>query len=322
MLVIGAGPAGLHAAFYAGLRGLSVRVLDAQPEAGGQLSALYPDKVVYDLPGLPATRAEDIVAALVRQLAPFEPDYRLGEVAHTLRPEAAGWTVGTSQGEYPARAVIVAAGLGALRPRAARLPGQHPDVRTSLPNPAELSGQRVLVVGGVPQATRAALDLVGAGAAVTLTHRRALFRGNPAQLEQLQALKQNDILRVCAPAELEHLDAQGAWLRVGSESQHIEADMVLALNGFLPDLAPLQRWPLEWQGEYLPCDARQMTIHPGVFVAGDVSLSGDFKLISVGLAQAALAANAAAHYVRPELNIKPGHSSDRRLPVPAALKSD
>ncbi|AWN23670.1 ferredoxin-NADP reductase [Deinococcus irradiatisoli] len=315
VLVIGAGPAGLYAAFYAGLRGLSVRLIDAQPEPGGQLSALYPDKVVYDVPGLPATRAAEIVDALVRQLAPFRPDYRLGEVARDLRRTPDGWTVGTDQAEYPAGAVIVAAGLGALLPREVRLPGLHPDVRTALPDPAAFSGRRVLVVGGVPQATRAALTLAGTGAAVTLTHRRALFRGSPEQLEQVQTLRNSGALQVHAPAELDRLDERGAWLKLGGDRQHVPADTVLVFNGFLPDLGPLQGWPLNWQGEYLPADEQQMTALPGVFVAGDVSLSGgDFKLISVGLALAALAANAAAHFVRPELKIRPGHSSDRRLP--------
>ena len=130
VLIVGAGPAGLHAAFYAGLRGLSVRLIDAQPEVGGQLSALYPDKLVYDLPGSPSARAADIVAALRSQLAPFTPDYRLNEVAQTLSQTGEGWTVTTDRASYPARAVIVAAGLGALLAREVRLSGRHPDVRT------------------------------------------------------------------------------------------------------------------------------------------------------------------------------------------------
>ena len=314
VLVIGAGPVGLHAAFYVGLRGLSVRLIDAQPEPGGQLSALYPDKVVYDLPGLPATRAGKIVDALVRQLAPFAPDYRLAEVARELRPTPDGFTVTTDQAAYPARAVIVAAGLGALLPRPLGLAGQHPDVRTSLPEPASLRGRRVLVVGGVPQATRAALALVEAGAAVTLTHRRALFRGSPAQLEALERLRVSGQLQVIAPAALTELTQQGAWLDTGGGPQHITAQTIYVAGGVLPDLTPLQSWPLEWRGEYLAADPAQQTALPGIFAAGDVCESGEFKLLSVGLAQAALAANFAVHFVRPELSARPGHSSDRRLP--------
>lgn len=320
LLILGAGPAGLHAAFYAGLRGLSVRLIDAQPEVGGQLSALYPDKLVYDLPGSPSARAADIVAALQAQLAPFSPDYRLNEWAQTLTRTALsqtqdGWTVTTDRGAYPARAVIVAAGLGALLAREVRLSGQHPDVRTVLSDLAAFKDRAVLVVGGVPQAVRATLDLATAGARVTLTHRRALFRGSPAQLGQLEELKAAGRLIVHAPAELERLDGAGAWLSIGGDLQHVAADSVYVANGHLPDLSPLQSWPLGWQGEYIPADAAQMTRLPGVFVAGDVSLTGsEFKLLSVGLAQAALAANFAAHFVNPALQARPGHSSDRRLP--------
>ena len=175
----------------------------------------------------------------------------------------------------------------------------------------------MLIVGGVPQAVRAALDLTAAGAQVTLTHRRALFRGSPAQLGQLETLKSSGRLSVHAPAELDRLDETGAWLRSGGDLRHVAADSVYVANGHLPDLSALQSWPLGWQGEYIPADAAQMTRLPGVFVAGDVSLSGgDFKLLSVGLAQAALAANFAAHHVDPALKARPGHSSDRRLPQP------
>jgi ferredoxin/flavodoxin---NADP+ reductase len=315
MLIIGAGPAGLHAAFYAALRGLSVRVLDAQHEAGGQLSALYPDKLIYDVPGLPARRAAEVVAALLAQLEPFEIDFRYGEVARELEATLDGWTVGTPQHRYPARAVILAAGTGALLPRTPRLSGQHPGVRTVLPDPASLAGRSVLIVGSVPQATGAALALTQAGAAVTLTHRRALFRGSPAQLEMLETYRGNGRLTVIAPAELDRLDEGGAWLVINGERQHVAAEVIYVAGGVLPDLTPLQHWPLDWQGEYVPADQRQQTALPGVFVAGDLSLSGgDFKLISLGLAQAALAANQAVHFIRPDLRASPGHSSDRRLP--------
>lgn len=315
LLIIGGGPVGLHAAFYAGLRGLSVRIIEAQAELGGQLSALYPDKVVYDVPALPAARAADIVDALVRQLAPFAPDCRLNEVARNLTQMPEGWLVTTDQAAYPARAVLVAAGLGALLPRAVQLSGTHPDVRTRLGDPASFSNKKVLIIGGVPQATAAALALTEADAVVSLTHRRALFRGSPAQLEQLAKLQAQQQLTVYAPAELERLDQRGVWIKVGGKLQHLSAHTVLVFNGHLPNLEPLQSWPLAWQGEYIPANIQQMTALAGVFVAGDISALGeDFKLLSVGLAQGALAANYAAHWVRPELKVRPGHSSDRRLP--------
>lgn len=315
VLVVGGGPAGLYAAFYAGWRGLSVRVLEARNEVGGQLTALYPDKVVYDAPGSPQVRAAELVRSLEAQLAPLEVDLRLGEVARTLEPdEAGGWRVGTDQGTYPAGTVILAAGLGALLPREVRVAGAptHPDVRTDLPDPARLTGRRVLVVGGVPQATRAALDLAGAGADVTLTHRRAGFRGDPGSLAALDELRETGQLRVLAPAVLETLTPTGAALSLGGERLSVQADTVLVLNGYLPDLSPLQGWPLAWDGEYVPDGPGGQTTLPGVYVVGDLAESGgDFKLLSLAFAQAALAANHAAHHVRPGLKVRPGHSSER-----------
>ena len=296
ILIVGGGPAGLYAAFYAALRGLSVRLIEARPELGGQLSALYPDRQVYDVPALPAAYSSEVIGQLVRQLDPFDVGVRLGEVARTLQPDGSGWTVATDQHVYRAGAVILAAGMGALLPRAASVPG----AQTDWPTLGEAAPEHAWVIGGVPQATRAALELATAGSRVTLSHRRALFRGTPDQLEKLNQLRQAGQIEVHAPAEPEFRPGAGA---------------VWQLNGYLPDLSPVQGWPLGWQGEYVPAQANGQSCLPGVYVAGDLSLSGgDFKLISVAFAQAALCANHAAHHVRPELKVKPGHSSDRRLP--------
>ncbi|OLV15903.1 NAD(P)/FAD-dependent oxidoreductase [Deinococcus marmoris] len=315
ILVIGAGPAGLHAAFYAAWRGLSVRVLEARGEVGGQLSALYPDKRVYDVPGLPGARAAEVVAHLLEQLDGLDVDMRVNTVARELEKSDDGWRVSTDGDTFTAGAVILAAGLGALLPRATRIPGaeDHPDVRTDFPDPTELGGRRVLIVGGVPQAARAALELLDAGAKVTLTHSRALFRGSPRTLEKLEAARTSRGLEILAPARLLTLTPQGAEVEVGGKTRSVEADTVLILGGYLPDLSPIGAWPLDWRGEYVPDAPGGRTALEGVYVVGDLAQSGgDFKLISVAFAQAAIAANHAAHHVRPELRVRPGHSSEKR----------
>ncbi|PNY82673.1 NAD(P)/FAD-dependent oxidoreductase [Deinococcus koreensis] len=320
ILVVGAGPAGLHAAFYAAFRGLNVTVLEAGAEPGGQLATLYPDKRVYDVPGLAGARGAEIVAGLLRPLGGLPVTLRLGEVASGLQAEGSTWVVETSggqtsEGRYRAGAVILAAGLGALLPRRPQLPAHaHPDVRTGLPDPATLAGRHVLLVGGVPQATRAALELAAAGVSVTLTHRRAGLRGSPAELAALAQAQAEGQLRVYAPAQLSALGTSTASLQVQEQTVDVPADTVIVLNGFLPDLSPLQSWPLAWDGEYVPDRTGGRTALSGVFVAGDLARSGaDLKLISVALAQAAVAANHAVHHVRPELKVRPGHSTERRL---------
>ncbi|MFD1730528.1 NAD(P)/FAD-dependent oxidoreductase [Deinococcus malanensis] len=292
-----------------------MQVLEARPELGGQLQALYPDKVVYDVPGHPVRLASEVVNSLVAQLAGLGVCVQLGATARQLTAEDGGWRIDTGSASYTARAVILAPGLGALTARPARVLGAdlHPDVRTEVPDATSLSGRQVLVVGGVPQATRAALDLVDAGAAVTLTHRRAGFRGHPGQLTRLTLLQEAGRLEVLAPWVLDTLTSDGALLVQGGLHRHVPAATVLILGGYLPDLAPVQTWPLDWQGDYVPDGTGGQTILPGIFVAGDVTTSGgDFKLISVGLAQAAIAANHAVHYVKPELKVRPGHSSEKR----------
>ncbi|MGI8747895.1 MAG: NAD(P)/FAD-dependent oxidoreductase [Deinococcus sp.] len=297
--MVGGGPAGLYAAFYAGLRGLSVRLLEARPEPGGQLMALYPERLVYDVPAAPATPAAEIVGRLLSQLEPLGTDIRLGELALSLEADGDGWTGGGRHGRYRAGAVIVAAGLGALLPRQDDWP--------SLDAPPA-AGQHLWVQGGVPQATRAALELRAAGARVTLSHSRALLRGTPAQLTELEGLRREGRIELVAPAPAGFTPTPAP-------------DQVLRLGGYRPNLSPLKGWPLGWQGEYVAAGANGSTRLPGVYVAGDVvayDANGDgrpgFRLISLAFAQAALCANHAARHVRPELRLRPGHSSEHAPP--------
>ena len=320
ILIVGGGPAGLHAAFYAGWRGLSVRLLETRSELGGQLTALYPDKRVYDVPGSPRARAAEVAAHLQAQLDGLNVDIRLNTLAQTLQRGESGWQIGTEHGTFTAGAVILAAGLGALRPREARLPGVecHPDVRRdvpdfALPHGETWSSRRVLVIGGMPQATRAAWELTEWGGKVTLTHHRTGFRGEPETLAWLERARMEKQLEVLAPAEVLRLLPDGAELNANGQIRQLQAKTVFALGGYLPDLSPIQAWPLAWQGEYVPDGPGGRTALEGVYVVGDIALSsGDFKLISLAFAQAALAANHAAAFVRPGLKVGPGHSSEKR----------
>lgn len=318
VIIVGGGPTGLYAAFYVGLRGLSARVIEARPELGGQLSALYPEKFIYDAPGSPSVRARELVGQLEAQLGAFKPEITLGELALSLKRDGDFWRVTTSGGSYAARAVILAAGIGALGPRTMSVPGAQDfgRVYTEFPDFQDWAGKRVLVFGGVPQATAAALSLAGNGARVTLAHKRALFRGTPEQLARLEALRQRASVDVFAPAGLVLFTASGAELLVNGETRRLELDAAFYLGGYLPDLSPLQSWNLDWQGEYVVAGVGGATNLPGVFVAGDLSSQGgDLKLIAAGFAQAALAANHAAHFVKPDLKVRPGHSSDKKVPV-------
>lgn len=326
ILVIGGGPAGLHAAFYAAWRGLNVVLLEAQNELGGQMAALYPDKRVYDVPGHPAARASHIVRGLIQQLDEVNQDgsavhIQLNTLATGLEQTQDGWLVHSSDQSFQASAVILALGMGALLPRQVKLPLatqtpkqsqiQKPQIHFTLPDPSDLAGQNVVIVGGVPQAVHAALELAEVGAQVTLTHRRAGFRGTPEQLEQLTQLQDEKRLEIIAPAQLRSV-SESVELEAAGKIHHISAQHLVVFNGVLPSLDDALTWPLNWQGEYIPDGLGGATCLPGVFAVGDVAQSSaEFKLISVALAGAAMTANHAVHFVRPDLKVKPGHSSEK-----------
>ena len=186
--VIGAGPSGLFAAYYAGFRGLSVTVIDALPEPGGQVTAMYPEKLIHDIAGIPAIKGRDLVANLVTQAAPFDPEYRLGVRAEKLSHVDGRVVLGLSGGEQLAcGAVIITGGLGSFSPRP--LPAAENFSGTGIvyfvPRLADLAGKDVLIVGGGDSAFDWAAALQPLARSVTLVHRRDQFRGHAATVKQV-----------------------------------------------------------------------------------------------------------------------------------------
>jgi thioredoxin reductase (NADPH) len=189
LLVIGAGPVGLYAAYYAGFRGLSTVVVDSLPEPGGQIAAMYPEKPIYDVAGLPAVKGRELVAALIKQVSPYRPRVLLNERAETLsRRDDGVIIVGTNSGtSIRCRAIVISGGLGTFTPRP--LPAGVKWIGRGLsffvPSLAEHAGQDVIVVGGGDSACDWALSLEPLAASVTLVHRRATFRAHAHSVERL-----------------------------------------------------------------------------------------------------------------------------------------
>jgi len=323
LLIVGAGPTGLAAAFYAGMRGLTVRLVDPLEEAGGQLVALYPEKFIYDVVGFPKIKAAELAARLVAQLAPFHPRYALGERAERLLPENGGFKLTTEKGRvYRGRAVIIASGLGIFEPRRVGAEGElefeGKGLEYALRDPKAVEGKRVLIVGGGDSALDWALTLKQT-ARVTLIHRRNSFRAHERSVEELRAAAEADELEVLTPYVLKAVrggDRVEAVEIENLQDKHrrtLAADVVLILAGFLTKPGPIQAWGLTMDKGKIVVDTRMETNIPGVFAAGDtVTYPGKLKLLQVNFGEAATAANYAASYITGEKAF-PGHSSDRPL---------
>lgn len=314
LVIVGAGPVGLYAIYYAGFRGLSVVAIDALPEPGGQMTALYPEKPVYDIAGFPQVRAQDLVDSLVRQAEQARPTYLLGHRAVELDQDDDGVTVRTDRGAtVRAAGLLITGGMGGFVPRPLPVGNEYVGrgVRHAVPRPAELAGRDVLVVGGGDSAVDWALCLEPLAASVTLVHRRPAFRAHAASVDQLHASS----VRVLTPYELTAVRGEHAVTDVDL----LGPDGVLTLPvteivgaiGFQADLSALAGWGLGLARRHIPVDRSMQTCRPRVFAAGDIAdHPGKVRLISVGFGEAATAVNHLAPLARPDLSVVPGHSSD------------
>ena len=321
LAIIGAGPTGLYAAYYAGFRGLSMVLVDSLAEPGGQITALYPEKPIYDVAGFPAVLGKDLVKGCVEQAAAFDPIYLLGHRAEQLErvdPEddRAGFRLTTHRGTVVnARSVLIAGGIGTFTPRP--LPGSTDwEGRGLIHFVRELDAlrdQRVLIVGGGDSAVDWALALEGIAARVTLIHRREGFRAHAASVDRLHAsgtevLVHHEVRRIEGGERVERVIM---FDNRSDEETEIEVDTIIAALGFTADLGPLRSWDIEHDGRRIFVDSRGATSLPGVFAAGDVTeYDGKLPLIATGFGEAATAVNNAAVWLDPAARLMSGHSSD------------
>ncbi|HWG85312.1 MAG TPA: NAD(P)/FAD-dependent oxidoreductase [Deinococcales bacterium] len=333
VIIIGAGPAGLFAGFYCGMRDLSMRFIDALPEPGGQLAALYPEKYIYDVAGFPQVRARDLVNNQVKQLAPFNPIYTLCERADRLeRNNEGGWSVITDKGrDYRATAVIVAGGIGAFEPRKLPAPGiaefEGKGVSYAVTDLESYRGKRVLVLGGGDSAVDWVLMLKEVASSVTIVHRRNAFRAHAATTNQMIAAAETGEVQVLTPYELARIEGDERVRRAvvynnaTKAEQTLEIDEVVSMVGYLSKLGPIANWGLDLDGDRIKVDPTMRTNLEGVFAVGDIAVyPGKLKLIITGYGEAATAANHAAVVVDPSQKVDPGHSSDHKGTPGATLE--
>lgn len=318
LLVIGAGPVGLYAAYYAGFRGLTVSVVDSLPELGGQVTAMYPEKDILDVAGFPVVKGKELVEGLVAQAASASPTYLLDRTAQTLvSDEAAGEVrVGLDDGTtVVAKAVIITAGIGKFTPRplpaAQDWPG--PEVAFFVPSFAEYAGKDVTIVGGGDSAFDWALALEPVAASITLVHRRDAFRAHQATVDKVlagsaQVMTSSNVVRLIGDGRLRAVEVEHVKTK---ETTVVNAQAVVAALGFVADLGPIQQWGLEVEKRHIVVDSTTRTSLPRVFAAGDITdYPGKVRLIAVGFGEAATAVNNAAVAINPAAHLFPGHSSE------------
>jgi thioredoxin reductase (NADPH) len=322
--IIGGGPTGLFAAFYAGMRGASVRIIDSLPELGGQLMALYPEKYIFDVGGFPQITAKELAENLIEQGTQFDPEIHLEEQVRDLVADEGGFILETSGGRYPSRTVLIAAGKGAFAPRVLECPGYDAllgkGVEYHVRDPSHYEGKRVLIVGGGDSAVDWALALKDHTQALTLIHRRKGFRAHAhsmRQLEEAVAAGKVDLLTFREVREIHGGDCVTAatiYDNRTDEDTTLEVDAVLSLIGFKPDLGPLADWGLELERNTLRVGATMATNIPGIFAAGDIATyEGKLELIATGFSEAAIAVNHAVHHIDPNARVNPGHSTNLKV---------
>ena len=322
--IIGGGPTGLFAAFYAGMRAATVRIIDSLPELGGQLMALYPEKYIYDVGGFPRITGKELARSLIEQGTQFDPEIHLEEQVQRLETDDEGFNVATDRGEYPSRTVLIAAGKGAFSPRVLDCPGYEEllgrGVEYHVKDPSEYEGRRVLIVGGGDSAVDWALALKDRAAAITLIHRRAGFRAHAHSMQQLHDAVGAGRVELLTHHEVRAIHGENRVSAVTifdnrtDADTTIDADAVLSLIGFRPDLGPLAGWGLDLERNTIRVTPAMETNIQGVFAAGDIATyEGKLELIATGFAEAAVAVNHAVHHIDPTARVNPGHSTNLKV---------
>lgn len=326
LTVIGGGPTGLFALFYAGMRGISARIIDSLPELGGQLAALYPEKYVFDVPGFARILAKDLAKNFAEQAFQFPHEVRLGEWVQELIRNDDHLVLTTNKGKYPTRTLLIAAGKGAFNPRRLKAPGFdrywergiHPYVRS----PEDFRDRRVLLIGGGDSAFDWSLGLHSVAAELTHIHRSDRFRAHGHTVQRVKEAAGRGALRLWAFHELKAVEGTDDRIERAividtrsKEETVLPVDVILCLIGFLPSLGPITKWGLDLEGNAICVDpATMMTNVPGVYAAGDVAVyDGKLELIATGAAEAAIAVNNAVHFIDPKAKINPGHSTSYKI---------
>jgi len=332
VVIIGAGPVGLFAVFECGMLKLDCHVVDALDEVGGQLSALYPEKPIYDIPGHPAILAGELISMLEAQAAPFGPTYHLGQQVTGLDKQDGGrWLLTTTKGtRIDTGAVIIAAGVGAFGPNRPPLDGIQEfegmgpgkGVNYLVKRREDFRNKNVVIAGGGDSAVDWAVSLSEVAQSVKVVHRRPKFRAVPETVERMQGLAEHGNVELVVPYQLAGLDGNTDGLRavevadLDGNTRTLDADVLLPFFGLTQNIGPIAEWGLGIDHNHITVDPATMNAGlDGVFGAGDIiAYPGKLKLILMGFSEAALAAHSARDHVHPDQAYHFEHSTSSGVP--------
>jgi thioredoxin reductase (NADPH) len=316
VVIVGAGPAGLFAAYYAGFRGMKTAMFDGLPQVGGQISTMYPEKKIHDVAGFASIKGSDFVAQLLEQSQRHPYDLFLSETVTSFVAEGEAYRLTTDKGRTVlAKSVVISAGLGKCEPRT--LPDLESvtsaNVMHFVPDLSVLEGQDVVVAGGGDSAVDWALAAVPLARSVTVIHRRNRFRAHEGSVKDLH----DSSATVIAPGEVVGYRVEGGQeiLSVSAGKDDVRdivfGKFVMAL-GFISDLSGMADWGLQIDGYRIPVRPDMQTCLPRVYAIGDISeYDGKVRLMAVGFGEAAIAVNHAVAAITPGTSVLPGHSTSQ-----------
>ena len=328
IVVVGAGPVGLFQVFQAGMLGMSCHVVDTLDAIGGQCVALYPEKPIYDIPAYPQIGAEDLIARLIEQAAPFDPVYHLGQQVTALGGKPGAMTVTTSAGTRIAcKAVVIAAGCGAFGPNRPPLDGleayeKSGDVAYLVTRREDHRGKRIVIAGGGDSALDWVLALAGIAGHIMVVHRRDKFRAAPETVRRMNELVAEGKVEIVTPYQLHGLAGEGGRLKevvvadLDGGERRLAADLLLPFYGLRMELGPIAHWGLNLEKNLITVDpATCATSTAGVHAIGDIATyPGKLKLILAGFSEAAMAAHAIYDLVFPDKPLHFEYSTTRGVP--------
>ncbi len=325
--IIGAGPVGLFAIFELGMLKIKAHAIDTLPALGGQCTALYPEKPIYDIPGFPTVEAQELIKHLEKQAAPFSPTYHLGQQVTKLEKADSGWKLVTSAGNIiHCKAVIIAAGCGAFGPNRPPLAGieqyEGTSVHYMVAKREDFRDAEIVIAGGGDSAVDWANSLADVAKKIYFVHRRDKFRAAPESVSKMEAIAKTGKIEFVVPYQLDSLEgANGELSAVNVKSmdgatRKIAAQHLLAFFGLSMELGPIAEWGLNLDQKHITIDSgTAQTSAPGIFAIGDIATyKHKLKLILCGFAEAAQAAHAIRDIVYPGVAYHFEYSTTQGVP--------
>ena len=316
-LIIGAGPCGLFQVFELGLLGIDSVLIDSLPTIGGQCTELYPDKPIYDIPGIPVCTGEELIENLSKQIEPFSPKMILGDEVTELEANKDSFDIKTQKGQkITAKTVFIAGGVGSFQPRKIRLKGiddyENKWLHYKVKNKESFYGKDIIIAGGGDSALDWAIDFAESsehkenGGTVSLIHRRDEYRGAESSVQKIKALAESKQIDLYENSKISGFDIEGENsfkldINTNDSKLNLIGDALLVFFGLSPKLGPIAEWGLDITKKSIKVDTESyQTNIPGIFAIGDISdYPGKKKLILSGFHEAALAAFAAKAIITP-----------------------